>query len=159
MEIKKIPVYLFSYRKSYYWAHPFKFVKELWTGAKNLWHRARYGYAYVDAWNMNSAWCEMGANMLLHLSKYGSAYPGTGEFDTPEKWHDHLEEMAQRLRECAQIDTFENNEYWELYKSDFKNGEMELKWRQRQYELENTREQLIKETFEIFGKNFDMYWD
>ena len=159
MKPEKIPVYLFSYRKSYYLTHPWKIFSELVTGIKNLWHRARYGYAYVDAWNMNTAWCYMGANMLLHIAEHGSAYPGLGAFDTPEKWRNHLVEMAQRLRDCADIDWDERNEFWDQCLKNPHDKEIEKKWVERQAELDAERKALIAETFEILGKNFDMYWD
>lgn len=159
MKIEKIPIYLFSYRKSYYLTRPWKFFRELWIGAKNLWHRARYGYAYVDAWNMSSAWCLMGANMMLHLAQHGSAYPGGGEFDTPEKWKAHLEDMAQRLRECANIDWDEKNEYKESFLKDWKNEELRKKYYTRMSELQEEHDELVKETFKILGHNFNLYWD
>ena len=159
MEVKKLPVYLFSYRKSYYLTHPWAFVKELWVGARNLYHRARYGYAYVDAWNMGSSWCEMGANMMLHLAEHSCAYPGVGEFDTPEKWKAHLEDMARRLRECADINWDELNEYQDAFLENPKDENLREKYYARIHEIENEREHLIKETFEIIGKNLDLYWD
>ena len=162
MKPEKIPIYLFSFRKSYYLKHPWKFFNELWVGAKNLWHRALYGYAYVDAWNMSSAWCLMGANMLLHIAEHGSAYPGRDEFNTPEKWHDHLIDMATRLRKCAEIDWDEANEYRDEYLAycrDLKHEDAREKYLSRMKELERERENLIKETFEILGRNFDLYWD
>ena len=159
MEVKKLPVYLFSYRKSYYLTHPWAFVKELWVGARNLYHRARYGYAYVDAWNMGSSWCEMGANMMLHLAEHSCAYPGVGEFDTPEKWKAHLEDMARRLRECADINWDELNEYQDAFLENPKDEDLREKYYARIHEIENEREHLIKETFEIIGKNLDLYWD
>ena len=159
MEVKKLPVYLFSYRKSYYLTHPWKFFNELWVGAKNLWHRARYGYAYVDAWNMSSAWCEMGANMMLHLAEHSCAYPGVGEFDTPEKWKAHLKDMAQRLRQCADISWDELNEYQDKWLENPDDKELKEKYFARMHEIEDERAHLIRETFKILGKNFDMYWD
>lgn len=150
---------MFSYRKSYYLTHPWKWVSDVYWGIRNLWHRARYGYAYVDAWNMNTAWCHMGANMLIHLANKGGAYPGNEEFDTPEKWKAHLQDMAMRLEKCANINWDDENEYWDEYAEDFNNEELRQKWRERDMELKDARDSLIKETFEILGKNFDLYWD
>lgn len=160
MKIRPISICLFGYSKRYYLTHPWKFISDLWIGAKNLWHRARYGYAYIDAWNMNTSWCEMGANMLLHLAQHGCGYPGQGEFDTPEKWKAHLEDMAARLRKCADIDWNGENAYYQDYvDGDLRDTELGLKYYKRAKELQVTREQFVKETFEILGRNFDMYWD
>lgn len=159
MEVKKLPVYMFSYRKSYYLTHPWKLVRDVWSGMRNLWHRARYGYAYVDAWNMGSAWCEMGANMMLHLAQHCWAYPGVGEFDTPEKWKAHLEEMARKLRQCADIDWDDQNEFQEQFLENPNDKELQEKYFSRMHWLMEKRDNLIKDTFETIGKNFDMYWD
>lgn len=159
MEIKPLSLCLFSYNRRYYLTHPWKLITDLWIGAKNLWHRARYGYAYIDAWNMSSAWCEMGANMLAHLAEYGCAYPGNGEFDTPEKWHAHLEDMARRLRKCADIDWDNENEYYVDYFNDLGNDKLRQKYWQRSRELQAVRMAFIRETFEEFARNFDCYWD
>lgn len=159
MKIKPISICLFSYNKRYYLTHPWALVRDLWIGTKNLWHRARYGYAYIDAQNMSSAWCEMGANMLLHLAQYGSTFPGNEEFDTPEKWHAHLEDMASRLRKCADIDWNEENEYYEKYLENPQDEEVREKlWAQTRI-IADRREQFIKDTFEMLSRNFDCYWD
>lgn len=159
MEIKPVDLCLFGYSKRYYLTHPWALVKDLWIGAKNIWHRGKYGYAYIDAWNMSTAWCEMGANMLLHLAEHGCAYPGQGEFNTPEKWKAHLEDMARRLRKCADVDWDDENEYYVEYFNDLKNDELRRKYWQRAKELQAVRTAFIRETFEEFGRNFDCYWD
>lgn len=159
MKIKPVDLCLFGYSKRHYLTHPWHLVKDLWLGARDIWHRGRYGYAYVDAWNMSTAWCEMGANMLLHLAEHGCAYPGSGEFNTPEKWKAHLEDMARRLRKCADVDWDDENEYYVEYFNDLKNDELRRKYWQRAKELQAVRTAFIRETFEEFGRNFDCYWD
>lgn len=151
---------MFSYRKSYYLTHPFRFVRDVWVGVKNYWHRSRYGYAYVDAWNMSEAWCKIGANMMLHLAQHGNAYPGYGKFDTPEKWKAHLEDMARRLRMCADEAWDEENEYYRGYiDSGLKDKELGAKYYARARELQAVREAFVRETFEEIGRNLDLYWD
>ena len=108
---------------------------------------------------MSSAWCEMGANMMLHLAEHSCAYPGVGEFDTPEKWKAHLEDMARRLRQCADISWDELNEYQDRFLENPDDKELREKYFARMHEIEDERAHLIRETFEILGKNFDMYWD
>ena len=171
LKVEPIPLYLFSYRKSYYLAHPWKFFKELWIGAKNAYHRMRYGYAYVDAWNMAESWCEMGANMLLHIAKHGSGYPGSEPFDTPEKWHDHLCDLAAKLRKFAnfEIATQDENGYWPAFEEkilcknpkNLTTDELDLraKYYAREKEIWRDLQRETEETFTMIGKNLYSYWD
>ena len=149
LKVEPIPLYLFSYRKSYYLAHPWKFFKELWIGAKNAYHRMRYGYAYVDAWNMSQSWCEMGANMLLHIAKHGSGYPGSEPFDTPEKWHDHLCDLAAKLKIlCKNPKNLTADEL-----------DLRAKYYAREKEIWRDLQRETEETFTMIGKNLYSYWD
>lgn len=171
LKVEPISLCLFSYRKSYYLTHPWKFFKELWVGAKNAYHRMRYGYAYVDAWNMCDAWCLMGANMCIHLAQHGSAYPGTEPFETPEKWRDHLYNLAAKLRKFAnyEVAAQDENEYWPefeekiLYKGSrnltAEEEELRAKYYAREKEIWDDLQRETEETFAFIGKHLYKYWD
>lgn len=171
LKTEKMSVFTFSYRKSYYLIHPWVWFKDAYWGIRNLWHRARYGYAFVDAWNMSDATCEMMANMLIHLVEKSCAYPGREPFETPEKWKKHLEEMATRMRRIANRENYiqEQNGYWPefekriLYfpKKTLTENEKDLraKYYAREKELWREIQDYIQETFTMFGKYFEMYWD
>jgi hypothetical protein len=171
LKVEPISLCVFSYRKSYYLTHPWKIFEELWIGAKNFYRRGRYGYAYVDAWNMSNAWCEMGANMFIHIAKYGCGYPGHEPFDTPEKWRNHLYELAAKLRKYANFETAveDENGYWPefekriLYK-DLKNltedeKDLRAKYYAREKEIWRDLQRETEETFALIGKNLYSYWD
>lgn len=164
-------VYAFSYKKSYYLTHPLRFFKEIRTAIRNYWHRARYGYAYVDAWNMCDSICEMAANMLLHIANYGDGYPGVEPYDTPEKWRSHLEEMAQHFRNICNRESLldERNEYYPEFQKkilynwsrEYTEEERELrdKYFARMRELNEEFDSYVKEVFALFAENFFHYWD
>ena len=100
MNIKPISLCVFSYRKSYYLTHPLCFVKELWIGAKNAWHRMRYGWAWGDVWNMDMYLGELVPSMLRELAtgSWGTPYDVTGE-----EYKAYLMALAH-LFEVANID-------------------------------------------------------
>lgn len=81
MNTKPISLCLFSYKKSYYLTHPFCFIKELWIGAKNAYHRMRYGWAWGDVWNMDTYLGQLVPSMLRELAtgSCGTPYDVTGE--------------------------------------------------------------------------------
>ena len=172
----------FSYTKRYYLLHPLKFLKEVKTNLRNAWMRISKGYCYTDIWNFNTWFCEIAPQMLRYLAEHGCAYPGFGEFDTPEKWHDWLHSMADI------IDTFYDEDFWfetknEYYQEwttlwDFHNNKhpnltvtceydtseehfklvRELYYA-RMKEINNERQELINNTFMVLAKNFDTLWD
>lgn len=81
MSTKPISLCVFSYKKSYYLTHPLCFVKELWIGAKNAYHRMRYGWAWGDVWNMDTYLGQLVPSMLKELAtgSCGTPYDTTGE--------------------------------------------------------------------------------
>ena len=101
MKQNKLSLWDFPYRKSYYLTRPWKWFKDLYWNIRNFWHRGRYGYAYVDVWNFCDWYPRVGAEALRYLAKNGSGYPGVEPWDTPEKWREYLEYLANRLERCA----------------------------------------------------------
>ena len=70
-----IELYAFSYKKSYYLRHPLAFVRELKTLAQNAWHRMRYGFAWVDLWNMDMYLGKLVPSMLRELAERSCGTP------------------------------------------------------------------------------------
>lgn len=173
----------FWYRPTYYLTHPIKFFKELRANLVNAWMRITKGYCYTDVWNINSWFCLVLPPMLRHMADYGSAYPGTKPFETPEKWHDWLHSMADV------IETFEDEEFWYTKKNEFaeewekasqkarscstdENGNTIISYNEdehykeikdlyfmRMEEISKERQELIEDTLSQFSKYFDMFWD
>lgn len=181
MKEKPITICLFSYRPSYYLTHPHLFIKDLWIGAKNLWHRARYGFAYIDVWNMCDYIPELMGNMCEYLAEYHSAYPNGW---TPQEWEEHLRYMSMRFRRHGihMRDTDERNEFqkafnemcariaqrhvdecgnviWSSKEMTEEDKIIKNKYLAREKEIVEADDEYDRETFEMFGKDLNLYWD
>lgn len=117
MKNNPLSVWTFPYRKSYYLTHPHKFFRDLYWNWRNFWHRARYGYAYVDVWNFCDYYPRVGAEALRYLARHNNSYPSIKPWNTMEEWREYLEYLANRLERCANSQDIlfgeERNEYKE----------------------------------------------
>ena len=175
-----------SYRKRYYLTHPIKFFKEIGNIFRAAYMRTTKGYCYTDVWNFDDWFLTVAPNMLRHIADYGMAYPGTAPFETPEKWHKWLHEMADKMDECNR-DFFEvlaeRNEYkkqmdeilikaYERWKEkhpneplthgqEFTSEEEEIRKKsiERDWEISKEREEHIKSVFNELGEHWDCIWD
>ena len=160
-------VFKWSFRSRYYLAHPWKWIKELFNNIRAAWMRATKGYCYSDCWNFDSYFCAVVPLILRHIADYGMAYPGSEPFDTPEKWHDWLYEMAHRIERLQYDDWMEdNNEYSKEYIESFENNwrserqeEIRKKYYARCQEINETRQQVLENFGKSFFKFFDCLWD
>ena len=149
--------------------------------------RMTKGWCYMDVWEFNSWFTEIAPQMLRHMADYGMAYPGGEPFDTPEKWHTWLHNMAIRLEKCGEdpIDITESqNEYaarmdeimeaaskrWRENNPDkakncsgveFTPEEEEIrnKFFKREKEIDEEMRQFIQDTFTELGKHWWCIWD
>lgn len=186
MKENKLSVWTFSYRKSYYLTHPWLWFKDLYWNIRNFWHRGRYGYAYVDVWNFCDWYPRAGAAALRYLADHGHGYPGHVPWETPEKWHDHLHELANQLDRCADsLDICfggeERNEYaeefhrmcdelQEIRKNE--DGTVTMRIREtpeykelrdnyfrRVKEIDEADNRYREEIYKFVGANLGRYWD
>lgn len=105
MSTKPISLCVFSYRKSYYLTHPLCFMKELWIGVKNAYHRMKYGWAWVDLWNMDTYLGQLIPSMLRELAARSCGTPYDME---EEEYKAYLVALAY-LFELANIDEFDDD--------------------------------------------------
>ena len=177
-------VWIFPYRKLHYLTHPWKWFRDLYWNFRNFIHRGRYGFAYVDAWNWNSWWVSVGAAALRYIADHGCGYPGDEPFETPEKWDEHLYEMADKLDWCAdsmEFDSLSENEYQSQMDEITKRCNREKKnedgtittylemtpedeavrdkYFERMKEIGKERHQKVVEILTSIGENFERYWD
>lgn len=103
MSLKPISLCVFSYKKSYYLTHPFLFVKDMWIGAKNAWHRMRYGFAWVDLYNMDTYFGQLVPSMLRELAVRSCGTP----YDIEEEEYKAYLMALAHLFEIANIDKFD----------------------------------------------------
>ena len=181
-----LSVWTFSYRKSYYLTHPWKWIKDAYWNVRNFLHRGRYGYAYVDVWNLGDWAPRVIAEALRYLAKHHCGYPAYVPYETPEKWTEHLEYLANQFQRCAdfmdgECETDERNEYkdafYEMcerthreYKDENGNivwtsertpedNELKDKYFNRCEELAKVDAQYAREVFGFFGEHLGRYWD
>lgn len=160
-------VFNWAWRTRYYLIRPWKWVKELFSNIRAAWMRAIKGYCYMDVWNWDDWFCSVVPSMLRHMADHGSAYPGKEPFDTPEKWHDWLYEMAHRIERLQYDDWMEdNNEYSKEYLESFENDwcserqeEIRKKYYARCEEINKMRQQVLEDFGKEFFKHFDCLWD
>lgn len=165
--IKKCSVFNYCYSTRYYLMRPWKLIKEFFQNCYHGWRRAIYGWTWEDCWNFDSWFCVVTPQILKHMADHGSAYPGTEPFDTPEKWHDWLYEMAHRIERLQYDDWMEdNNEYSKEYIESFENDwhserqeEIRKKYYVRCQEINKTRRQVLEDFGKEFFKHFDCLWD
>lgn len=160
-------VFNWSYSKRYYLIHPWKWAKELYQNIYAAWMRAIKGYCYMDVWNWEDWFCSVTPPMLRCMADKGMAYPGSKPFDTPEKWHDWLYEMAHKIERLQYDNWMEDlNEYSTDYHKSFEEDwrseeheEIRKKYYKRCQEISETRQQVLEDFGRFFFKFFDCLWD
>ena len=178
-----LSLWTFPYRRQYYVTHPWKLMKDIILNVKNMWHRARYGFAYVDVWNFLDWYPRVGAAALEYLALHNCGHPHDY---TEEEWHEHLLYMSKRLTRCA--DSFdilcgkERNEYTNDFNElmrrtrcikkeangdivlshiEFTPEEEELKnnYFRRVDEIAKADQQYREDTFKWIGEDLPRLWD
>ena len=92
------------------------------------------------------------------MADYGCAYPGYEPFDTPEKWHDWLHNIADMIETSTEEWQDEHNEYCEEY-TDSWDKELGEKYFARAEELRAQGDRNIRYALENLGKYFYDLWD
>lgn len=187
-ERKKNPLTMWSfpYRKRYYLTHPWKIVKDIYWNIRNFWHRGRFGFAYVDVWNFCNWYPRVGAEALRYLALHSHGYPGHSPWETPEKWREYLNYLANRLQRCADSQDICFGEERNEYKNEFdeimrrtrqikedKDGntiiahieftpeekELNKKYWAREEEIRKADEAYNIETYRWIGEDIGRLWD
>ena len=181
--MKKNPLSAWDYvEPQFYLRRPWRLITDTWRGLKNFWHRGRYGYSYTDSYNVGYWAPRVIAEALRAMSSNLHTYPGHSPWETPEKWEEHLRELANKFQRCADFldgcSTDERNEYSKEYiemcaKTRFdydKNGiltlvrtpeetELKEKYWARAQKLAEVDRQYARDVFAFFGENLGEYWD
>lgn len=120
--------------------------------------RAKYGWCYSDVWNWDMWFAHTVPPMLRHMADHGSAYPGYEPFDTPEKWHDWLHNIADMIETSTEEWQDEHNEYYEEYTNSW-DKELRIKYMQRADELAKQGNRNIRYAFGQIAEHFYNLWD
>lgn len=113
--MEKNSCWYFPYCKRYYLTHPWIWVRDLWRNFRDVRMRVQYGFTYGDIWDWDMWFLRTAPQMFRYIAEHGSAYPGHEPFETPERWHDWLNEMAGLLESGREEWQEKHNEYHEEY--------------------------------------------
>ena len=100
MVYKKYSVFSFPYSKKYYLLHPWKWVQTFFRNFTYAYRRAVYGWTWSDCYELYDWLLTILSQMFRHLAEYSKSYPGRVPFETPEKWEDWLNSIADVLEVC-----------------------------------------------------------
>lgn len=101
--------------KRYYLTHPWIFIRDSYRAIRDMFHRAKYGWCYSDAWDFDNWFMNVAPQMLRHMAEHGCSYPGREPFTTREKWVDFLNEVADLIESGTEEWRDQHNEYYEEY--------------------------------------------
>ena len=173
MELK---LWTYPFRKTYYLTHPWMFLKDTYWNFRNWWHRGKYGFAYVDAWNWCDWWTKVGAEALRYIADHGNGYPGIDPWNTHKQWKEYLKNTATKLESCVISHTDDENEFSKEFEEmvdrctrteDNKmwldmtpeNENKKKKYFNRIKELCEERVEARRQFFNELAENLDRYWD
>ena len=158
---KKYTVWYIPYSKKYLLTHPWKWFQCAWYNIKDAWYRSIQGWTYCDARNWDNWFLHTVPDMLRYMADHGHAYPGRAPFETPEKWHDWLHEMADLLETGSEEWQDEHNEYYEEYMNNITTAPKELRnlyW-ERSKELAEQGIDNVRRVMAMLGEHFYSLWD
>ena len=112
------------------------------------------------------------ADTIDELAEYGIGYPGTGEFDTPEKWKAYLKKIVLKLRyslselpneyEESWLAIVHDNDLWpinEKHTPTLEQEELMRKYSEKSIENEQKRFQAQLEALDMIKHVWGSLWD
>ena len=163
--MNKYSVWYMPYNKRYLITHPWQWVRCAYRNIRDAWRRSVYGWTYGDVWDWDTWFTRVVPDMLRHMASHGSAYPGHPPFETPEKWHDWLNEMAHLIETADEEWQDEHNEYHEEYMKHIMENwnkepsEIHKQYMKRSQELAKEGEDNIRRALTLIGEHFYSIWD
>ena len=175
-----LSVWTWDYPTRYYLLHPWRWIKEFHINRRNARNRARKGYCYLDWANFDWWFCKLVPNMLRDMADKGHGYPGRDQFDTPEKWHEWLHKIADEIEKCDDKYLEQQNQYSEefmercekrrrrvddefglrtVFELSEEDKEFNKKYFARWEELNNKRDERIKQVMTELGEHWSCLWD
>lgn len=146
---------VFNRHNFYSWHYPKYWGKNLgifFRQFKWAYQRITKGYCDFDWYDLDTYLAQLMANAIDDLAEYGMGYPGTGEFDTPEKWKAYLKKIVLKLRyslsdlpneyEEAWLTTFHDDDLWRINEKHTPTPEEEeIRHKYLDKEIENEQKQ------------------
>lgn len=106
---------VFNRHNFYSWHYPKYWGKNMrifFRQFKWAYQRITKGYCDCDWYDLDTYLAQLMADTIDDLAEYGIGYPGTGEFDTPEKWKAYLKKIVLKLRYSLSELPNEYEEVW-----------------------------------------------
>ena len=174
-------VFNWAWKPTYYLTHPWKWISELIGNIRAAYRRVRYGWCYMDVWNLGYWLLEILPPMLRHMAEHGCGYPGDEEFPTYESWQTWLHKMADDIESVQENNVEKQNEYEKDFHNSFNmrpleqseynkfvtitfnespdHKEISKKYFNRMMELEKEREEKMIKIFSELAKKIPTLWD
>ena len=175
-------VFNWPYTTRYYLTHPWEWVSELFSNIRAAYRRARYGWCYMDVWELGPWLLEILPSMLRHMAEHSCGYPGNEEFPTYESWQAWLRKMADDIESVQEENVEKQNEYEKDFHNSFNtrqfkeeyagskfltvtwnespdHKEISKKYFKRMKELSDWREVRIVEIFTELARKIPSLWD
>ena len=171
----------FPYRARYYVLRPHKFIAQCWRNLKMAWQRITTGISYYDRFDFDHYLLELLPYALRLMAKESPSYPGIEPLETPEKYADWLNSLADVFESVASDDEWDDRNEWtdefEVAMDAVKteetdnNGTVTVTWAanpdynevrqlyfERAKELNNERQRILEDAFSELAKHFFTLW-
>ena len=160
-------------RFPYYLRHPINFFRDCARNYRAAKRRIKYGWCYMDAYNMDNWILSVFPDMLRRIAD-DDGYPGYPPFDTYEKWGEWLRQQATKLETCRE-DVIINQYEEDFFKAaderrqvngitvSYSMSDEEFQTLKNNYfkeveEINKIRANLVKEVFNELGEHFFKLW-
>ena len=166
----------FPYRPLYYLKKPWRFFQECWWNVGAAFSRAIKGHAWRDSAEMDSFLLHIIPSMLRDIAR-GDAYPGFEPFETPEKWADWCNGLADVFESVQEENWEKGRNEWQTefetalevlyphpnYTATNSMTQEEAKevcktyW-EREKELWDERDRIIQDAYAQLAKYHNLFW-
>jgi len=171
----------FPHRARYYVLRPHKFIAQCWRNLKMAWQRITTGISYYDRYDFDHYLLNILPYALRSMAKESPSYPGYEPLETPEKYADWLNSLADVFESVAGDDEWDDRNEW---KDEFEvamdaiktektdsNGTVTVTWAanpdyddirklyfDRTKELNDERQRILEDAFHELAKHFFTLW-
>lgn len=152
-------VWTWPYRPRYYLTHPWYWFRQFWRNCKASYQRIVYGWCPWDVWDMDCWIIHTFPPMLRYMAEHGSAYPGHEPFETPERWHEWLNKMADLIESGDEDKQNTCNEFYPEYIKFMDDSRANKDYFNRAQEIMNDAEDNLEIVMTQIGKHFYDLWD
>lgn len=165
---KNLNVFTYGY---FPWSRPrnwFHNIKTFFRNIKRAWQRATRGYCDWDIYDLDCFLLPLMRDTINQLAESTHGYPGNDGYNwTYDSWVTYLKSLSEALNKCM-LDSDELNQYLSefdkmLHNPDkYTDKEKEIiyhQYRDRELEIYNEQQMLLKDTFGHIARHLRNMWD